>query len=526
MNDSAPASPLPSPPTGGSPLLDPHLRRVALMIGYMVIIAGFAVALTLLWPVIRGIFSVLAPFLVAMVVAYLFNPVVTFVQRRLGLSRVWGVLAVNAILLLVLALVISFLIPLLSTQIRTASNNISLTVRERVVPWLSERLATPDAPDAELLRDFEKSLADLAPTFDKPAPHEPAAVRARVEAFLESRDPDEPGVSSLRLRVDDWFDRAGSAPTIDATTLRGDAAMWARLAGGSSWVQGLVERIEDALDERGYTFETLIERALGSAQVAATAQKAATEGADLIGRLLVGVLGVVQWLLSSVVFLVFVLLVSFYLLIDFASMRGVLEVVTPTSARGRLFDVLAKIDVAVGGFIRGQLIVAIIVGVLTTVGLSFVGLGKYALLIGMFAGMANLIPYLGSVTGATPAVLVVLFSDDFSDGRWWSLAFVIGVFVAIQMIESLVLSPYIVGNAAQLHPVVVILGLAAGAQFGILGALLALPVTCIVRVLVKEFFWDTRYAEWQQASGKRRLDDLGPRKPRKKNAPAPDAGEA
>lgn len=527
MSDT-PAPEAPTPDTGSSAapapraaalMLDPHLRRVALMIGYMVIVAGFAVAFTLLWPLIRGLFSVLSPFLVAMVVAYLFNPVVNFVQRRLGLSRVWGVLAVNALLLLAFSLIVAFLIPLLTTQVRTASDNISIMARERVAPWLSERLATPDAPEAPLLRDLEAELAKAAPDLDKPTPMGNAELRAHVDALLAAQPADTPGLDEARRKLVAWLDDQPTAD-VDATQLRIAVRGWIYEASGTGWFPGLVERVENVLTERGYTVDELIERALGSAQVAATAQRAATEGADLVGRLVIGVLGVVQWLLSSLVFLVFVTLISFYLLIDFASMRGVIEVVTPTTARARLFDVLGKIDVAVGGFIRGQLMVAIIVGTLTTIGLSFAGMGKYALLIGMFAGFANLIPYLGSVTGATPAVLVVLFSDDFSDGRWWSLAFVIGVFVAIQMLESLVLSPYIVGNAAQLHPVVVILGLAVGAQFGILGALLALPVTCILRVVIKEFFWDARHAEWRQATGKLRLDDIGPRKPRKKNAPA------
>lgn len=515
---SATPTPTNPPPTPGSTLLlDPHLRRVALMIGYMVIIAGFAVAFTLLWPLIEGIFSILAPFLVAMVVAYLFNPVVNFVQRRLGLSRVWGVLAVNAIILLVLALIVAFLIPVLTTQVRTASDNVGITARERVGPWLSERLATPPQPEAPLLTAFEAEMAKLAPDIDKPALVTADALSPKIEEFFGAQAPDTAGVDDLKRLIEDW-QKANPGAEIDAGKLRLAARTWARDASGSGWAKGLLQRGEDFLNDRGYTLESLAERVVGSAKVAETAQRAASEGADLLGRLVVGILGVLQWLFSSVLFLVFVLLISFYLLIDFASLRGVIEVVTPESIRARLFDVLGKIDVAVGGFIRGQLIVAVCVGTLTAIGLTCVGLGKYALLIGLFAGTANLIPYLGSIAGATPAVLIVLFSDDFSENRWLFLGLTIGIFVAIQVIESLILSPYIVGQSAQLHPVVVILGLTAGAQFGILGAMLALPVTCIVRVLVKEFFWDERHEKWHETTGKRRLDDLAPR--RRKPNPA------
>jgi predicted PurR-regulated permease PerM len=157
------------------------------------------------------------------------------------------------------------------------------------------------------------------------------------------------------------------------------------------------------------------------------------------------------------------------------------------------------------------LTVATIVGVLATIGLMALGLKQYALLIGVITGIGNLIPYLGPVMGATPAVLYVLFSESYDTGRerLVYLGLIVALFAFLQVIEGFFLQPRIVGRNAQLHPVAVIFALACGAPFGVIGMIIALPVAAIIRVLLKEFFWDAREAEWHRTTGKVRLDDVG-----------------
>ncbi|MBI5154830.1 AI-2E family transporter [Candidatus Poribacteria bacterium] len=412
-------------------VMDPQMRRVALMIGYMIIVAGFAYAVTVLWPAIQTFVGVMAPFLVALVVAYLVNPVVNFVQRKLKLTRVGGVIVLNLAALLIIGGFIALIVPTLANQCRRAYDGIAATASDKVIPW------------------FQRGeYARFIPGMEVPPPPAPGA----------QTQPPRP----------------------------------------------IKEVIHDWLLERNLTVDSIIERALGREEVLT----AATEGAGLLGRVVTAVARGIAEVIGSIIFLVFAGLVSFYLLLDFASFRGIAEVICPDKFEPRLFDILAKVDQAVGGFIRGQIISALLVGLLTFAGLLILGMKQYALLIGCIATIGNMVPYLGPVVGATPAVLYMLLSDDHETLKWKLIysGSVIALFGFIQFIDGFVFQPKIVGKGAQLHPVVVIIALVLGAQFGIMGMILAVPTACIARVLLKEFYWDKRYQKWQQTTGKGHLD--------------------
>jgi predicted PurR-regulated permease PerM len=128
------------------------------------------------------------------------------------------------------------------------------------------------------------------------------------------------------------------------------------------------------------------------------------------------------------------------------------------------------------------------------------GMKQYALLIGFVAGAANFIPYLGPLMGEIPAILYVLLSNNYEGPKEKLLytGLVIGLFALIQTLDGFVFQPKIVGKSAQLHPVVVILALVVGGQFGIMGMIVAVPTACILRVLIKEFYWDQRMASTRQ----------------------------
>jgi predicted PurR-regulated permease PerM len=140
--------------------------------------------------------------------------------------------------------------------------------------------------------------------------------------------------------------------------------------------------------------------------------------------------------------------------------------------------------------------VSAIVGASFAFGLFFISffgfpsLRNYCILIGAAAAIGGFIPYLGSIIGVTPGILIVLLTG----GVPWStkiigLIAVVGLFSLIQAIEGFVLQPKIVGKGAGLHPLVVMFALIAGAQFGIGAMIIAVPVAGIVRVLIREFYW-------------------------------------
>lgn len=142
-----------------------------------------------------------------------------------------------------------------------------------------------------------------------------------------------------------------------------------------------------------------------------------------------------------------------------------------------------EIDRVISRFIRGHLIMMLTVGVLTWIALAVLRM-EFAMMLGVFAGLTELIPYLGPFIGAAPAVALALVYS-----KWLALKVIIAI-VIIQQVEANILSPKVLGGSIGLHPVFTILVLLAGGQvYGIPGMLLALPVTAVLRILIG-FIWE------------------------------------
>jgi predicted PurR-regulated permease PerM len=233
-----------------------------------------------------------------------------------------------------------------------------------------------------------------------------------------------------------------------------------------------------------------------AASILPTIQKIASGGFSAIGGATKGFFSGIGFMVSFFSFMVFVGIISFYFIMDWEKIRPTINKMVPPKHRERTFDILNKIDEAMGGFLRGQLTVAVIVGMMFAAGLfgmGFIGfpaLTNYAILIGTAAGVAGFVPYLGAVIGVAPAILIILLTG----GVDWSTKLitfgaVLVLFGLIQAIEGFVLQPRIIGKSAGLHPLVVILALIIGSQFGIGGLIIAVPLASVIRVLVREFYW-------------------------------------
>jgi len=505
--------------------LDPQIRRLVLVLGYMIVAAGLIVGLTVIWPAIKVLLNVLMPFLVALVVAYIFNPIVNFVQRKMKLTRIGGVLIVNILVIGIAVGFVAIVIPILITQVRNAYNGIRSTTEREVIPWISEQiLITPGHLNSDAITDFQQYYRANHENLDDDISPEDFNI------FLEdwtSKTSVEPIVASEfnESATEEFIDSKRTTETAQLSINKDDIASkiedWKTESEQQeqpvTW-EDFEFKINELLLTQGTSLNELATKAYESSQVRSAARSAAEGSASLFGRFLSLVGSVVMSLVSSTIFLVFVIILTFYLLLDFSSLRGVIEILTPDQYEDRMFAVFEKIDEAVGGFIRGQLIVAIIVGTITFVGLWILGMKQYALLIGFIAGIGNTIPYLGPIAGATPAVLYMLLTDshDTTQVKLIYLSCTVGLFGMIQAIEGLVLQPKIVGNSANLHPIAVILALALGGQFGIMGMIIAVPMACIIRVLWKEFLWDDLRKEWHKTTGKNKLDDPMPKKRKKK----------
>ena len=218
-------------------------------------------------------------------------------------------------------------------------------------------------------------------------------------------------------------------------------------------------------------------------------------GVSAIGKATKGLFSSISFLVGLASFMVLVGIINFYFIVDWEKLRPLIHKMVPAKQRERTFEVLDKMDAAVGGFLRGQLTVSAIVGFIFTIGLfsisfmGFSGLRNYCLLIGTTAAIGGFIPYLGPVIGVTPALLIVLVSGGASwSSKFITITAVLILFALIQAIEGFVLQPKIVGKGAGLHPLVVMLALVCGAQLGIGGMIMAIPIASILRVLVLEFY--------------------------------------
>ncbi|WP_263080222.1 AI-2E family transporter [Endozoicomonas sp. Mp262] len=179
--------------------------------------------------------------------------------------------------------------------------------------------------------------------------------------------------------------------------------------------------------------------------------------------------------------LLLVPVVTFYLLRDWDRMVDNIRIMIPRNLEPVIVGLGKECDEVLAAFLKGQLMVMLALGIIYSIGLSLVGL-KFAILIGLLAGVASIIPYMGFVIGFVTAILVAFFQFD----SLVPLGFVALVFLIGQLLESWVLTPYLVGDKIGLHPVAVIFALMAGGQlFGFVGMLIALPLAAIIMVLLR-----------------------------------------
>jgi len=187
--------------------------------------------------------------------------------------------------------------------------------------------------------------------------------------------------------------------------------------------------------------------------------------------------------------LLLVPVVSFYLMRDWDIIIGKIHGLLPRNIEPTVTQLTKDSNEVLGSFLKGQLLVMLSLGVIYSVGLWIVGL-DLALLIGMVAGLSSIVPYLGFIVGIGFAIIAAAFQFQ----EWLPLIYVCVVFGVGQVLESVLLTPVLVGDKIGLHPVAVIFAIMAGGQlFGFTGVLLALPVAAVAMVILR--FAYTGYKE-------------------------------
>jgi predicted PurR-regulated permease PerM len=194
---------------------------------------------------------------------------------------------------------------------------------------------------------------------------------------------------------------------------------------------------------------------------------------------------IVQIVTGVIVNILLVAVLSFYLTLDGKRIRNALVNLVPKDSMPHVRVFEDALNRVVGNYIRGQLTLAAIIGLLAGVGCYFLGLSNFALIIGVLAFLFETIPMVGPTLASIPAILISLLLPDPFPRTYVIIIY----FIIIQLIEGNILGPRIVGYAVGLHPVASILALIVGVQiFGPFGALLVTPILAAIWVVIASFY--------------------------------------
>lgn len=187
---------------------------------------------------------------------------------------------------------------------------------------------------------------------------------------------------------------------------------------------------------------------------------------------------------------------AIYILMDLNRFKSQSLELTPPQHRNEVAYVGGELGTAMGSFVRGQLLVALIVGIASSIGMWAIGL-PFWLLIGIIAGFLNLIPFLGPVVGGALAALVALLNGDV-----WQAVWAVVIMIAVQQVDNHLITPMVQRARVNLSPLVIVLALIIGGSLaGLLGVLVAIPATAAIRIIVGHL-WRTRILgqSWEEAS--------------------------
>lgn len=172
---------------------------------------------------------------------------------------------------------------------------------------------------------------------------------------------------------------------------------------------------------------------------------------------------------------------TFYMLKDSEYFKNQLILVIPKSKRSKILQLFRDIDNVFGKYIRGQIFICSVVGILTTIALVLIKV-KYSLILGIFASISNIIPYFGPIIGMIPTLIFALLDSP------TKAFYAAGAYLLVQQIESGIITPKIIGESVGIHPIYVIMALIIGGKvFGVVGLIIAVPFAAVIKLCMKHF---------------------------------------
>lgn len=204
----------------------------------------------------------------------------------------------------------------------------------------------------------------------------------------------------------------------------------------------------------------------------------------LVEGLASSIFSIIGSVVSIVTTIIIIPFAVFFLLKDGRDLKKAFISMIPNRRFEMALNILHKTDQQLGGYLRGQFFDALTVGILATFAMWLLDI-RYYFLIGIFAGLTNMIPYVGPLAGMITAITVVLING----GGGHLMVMVAVAFIIIQLLDNVLIQPLVVAKSVNLHPLLIIFVVIIGGQFfGILGMVLAVPATGIIKVLGLEFY--------------------------------------
>ena len=192
-----------------------------------------------------------------------------------------------------------------------------------------------------------------------------------------------------------------------------------------------------------------------------------------LGALIHRMLGLMEYTIGVAVSPI----IAFYILHDWQRIRKSLFELLPIECRGTCREIATEVNKVLGGVIRGQVIISMFVGTAVTVGLYYFGV-PYAILLGVLAGILDVIPYFGAIFGAVPAILFGLFISPLTAVKVAILFFV------VHQLESSVIHPNVVGDSIGMHPLAVLFFVFLGGEVGgLIGMVIGVPLAAIIKII-------------------------------------------
>lgn len=186
--------------------------------------------------------------------------------------------------------------------------------------------------------------------------------------------------------------------------------------------------------------------------------------------------------LSGFISLLGILVITFYMVVEENGIKKFIHSVSPIQYQPYLYQLTKRIQDKMGKWLQGQLVLSLVIGLLTAVGLWVLGV-KYVLLLALIAAIFEVVPYIGPILGAVPAVFLAYTQSPLK------ALFVIILYIIIQQLENQILVPKVMQRSVGLNPIVVIIVLLIGAKIaGLVGLLIAVPSAAIISIIASDFF--------------------------------------